>query len=224
MNEAHRASASVVSGSLAAFPPNVSPLDREDILLVNLFAQRATRDEFRSGLNINWFDNYRRKLSYLGWDATPPPNVQRRGPDRGRLVDHAMKQIEQAGSNVHAELAQEAVHALKEDAKALRTFEFSARAGDKLHFQLLPCVRHSGDHFDMVLYHMELQVARDYRASGVLFLDIGQQIQVRAQSAELVRFNLRIFRDEFKAKVLSRVTAQSRQAILDLKIRSPGNR
>ncbi|MFV3325453.1 hypothetical protein ACNFG0_03165 [Pseudomonas sp. NY15372] len=219
MSEANRISASIVSGSLAAFMPSVSPADREDILLVNLFAQRATRDEFTSGLNTNWFDNYRRKLSYLGWDATPPPNVRRRGPDRGRLVDHAVRQIEQAGSGVHAELTGQALTALENDSKAMQVFELNARVGRGLSFQLLPCVRHSGDYFDMVLYHMELNVPLDAKLQSLLFYNFNDKTQVRVQSAELIRFNLRIFRDEFKAKVQSRVTAQSRQSILDLKLR-----
>lgn len=216
MNDA--SSASVVSGSLAAFMPGVSPEDREDILLVNLFAQRDAR-RIHLWLEQQLVRQLPAQTELPGVGCHAATQCATSGPDRGRLVDHAVMQIEQAGSGVHAELTGQALNALENDPKAMRVFEINARAGSTLHFQLLPCVRHSGDYFDMVLYHMELNVPLDTRLGGVLFYSFDHKSQVRIQSAELIRFNLRIFRDEFKAKIQSRVTAQSRRSILDLKLR-----
>src|SRR5471030_2839479 len=64
--------AAVVGGSVVSFSAGMSSQDREDIYLSNLFAQMATRSAYRDGLVGNWFDYYRNKLRFLGWDSASP--------------------------------------------------------------------------------------------------------------------------------------------------------
>jgi len=217
-NQSNPAQACIVGAGLASLSSSLATQDREDILLVNFWAQKATREEFDSGLNTDWFDNYRRKLAFLGWDATTPGKLSR-GPDRGKVLDQALEQIAQAGSGEHAQLVQQSLTALQGRNDALNLFEASSRTGKRANFQLLPCVHHSSDYVDMVLYHMELELQQFEQR--FLFLSRGAEVQVKAQRAELVRFNLRIFRDQFRPKILPKLGKGYRQSMLDLPLKEP---
>lgn len=63
------APAAVVGASLVSFGQGLSPQDREDICLSNLYAQLATRSAYQDGLVGSWFNYYRNTLRYLGWDS-----------------------------------------------------------------------------------------------------------------------------------------------------------
>ncbi|GHS83784.1 hypothetical protein PAGU2196_46180 [Pseudomonas sp. PAGU 2196] len=210
--------ASVVSGSVMSFGATCPVEDREDIMLANIFAQQATRQEYASGLNLDWFSNYRRKLSFLGWDATPPPNIRRSGGDRASVVAEAVKAIEAAGSTALAEVAQKSSEVLRNNDYALKAFELNAISGSRLHFQMLPCIRHSGDFYDMVVFHSEFDMPLEFKIDGFLFLPFGLQFKNAVQSAELIRFNLRLFRNEFKAK-LANVKKNNRALIHNIPLR-----
>jgi hypothetical protein len=211
--------ANVVLNSLAVFVPGVSEEQREDVVLANLYAQRLARDEFSSGLQPKWFDNYRRKLSYLGWDAAPPPGVVLPGPARDTLVDEALAQIAKAGQQEHVDATRLALDALATDAKARRVFESNAKIGQKTTFLLLPCVRHSGAYIYMVLYHLELDTVRF--SQRLLFMSLTRDIEIKAQRVELVRFNTRLFRDTKRGIVLSRITEANRKDMLNVEFKKP---
>nr|WP_314876462.1 hypothetical protein [uncultured Pseudomonas sp.] len=214
--------ASVVAGSLAVFMPGVSTADREDILLGNLFAQLTTRDEYAEGLVTDWFGEYRRKLKFLGWDATPPPDVALPGPDRTSLKQDALALIKHYGSPDQADAMGQAMDALAADSSALNVFDVSIRRGENVHFQLLPCIRQSGDHFDMVIYHAESVVNANWKARTVL-TNWDSGFDFTRSRIELVRFNLRLFRDQHKQRVLERVQKKSRDFLRSLNLKAPGS-
>ncbi|ANC05186.1 hypothetical protein AB688_24935 [Pseudomonas putida] len=209
--------ASAAPGSLAVFLPGVSPDEREDILLGNLYAQLTTREEFGAGLVTDWFDCYRRKLKFLGWDATPAPGVILPGPDRDSLKKDAQALISQYGSAAMADATQQALEGLAQDAEALEIFSYSLRQTEKIHFQLLPCVRHSGDYFDMVIYHMEGGVTARWNI-GTLFMNQNPGLDFSKVRVELVRFNLRLFRDKYKALVRQRVYGKGGDFLRNVKL------
>lgn len=204
--------ASVVSGSLAAFLPSVGEQDREDVLLANLYAQRITREAHAQGLVQDWFGYYKNTLKFLGWDATPPPGVVVPGPSRERLMDDALGRIGLVGSPEQAQVTARALQAL--NGEALELFEHSARQQKTVNFQLLPCVRHAGNTIDMVLYHQTLAVAEG--TTGFLFARRSSAVKVVTENIELVRFNTRLFRAGKRQIVMDKVSAQDRRKLLSL--------
>ena len=206
----------VVETSLMPFAGNVDSEAREDILLVVRFAHAVATEEKAEGLNTDWFNNYRRKLSFLGWDATPPPEAQRPVALREQVIDMALQQIGQVGSAEHLKQAEHFVLGLQKDRELLKRIETRMRKSNKIQFQLMPCVRRSGDHYEMVLYQMQLLALETTKHFLFVKGDLGMTLT--GQSAELIRFNLRLFRDQFKQKVQSRVDASAHQQILDIEL------
>lgn len=215
--------ATVVAGSLAVFLPGVSAADREDILLGNLFAQVTAREEYAEGLVPDWFANYRRKLSFLGWDAAPPPGVALPGPDRVGVKLNALAQIKQYGSAALAAATGNALDALAREPQALDLFDVSMRHGTQAHLQFMPCVRHSGDYFDMVLYHMETVLGREWNARTLLYNPVNVHIDYSKSRLQLVRFNLRLFRDQHKQRVQARLQGKATHFLRNLNLTAPGS-
>ncbi|HGA2319530.1 TPA: hypothetical protein ACIRVE_004124 [Pseudomonas putida] len=206
----------VVETSLMPFAADVDSEAREDILLVVRFAHAAATQEKAEGLNTDWFNNYRRKLSFLGWDATPPPVAQRPVALRQQVIDAALQQIGQVGAAEHLTQTEHFMRGLQRDRELLKRVETRMKESNKIQFQLMPCVRRSGDHYEMVLYQMQLLALETTKHFLFVKGDLGMTLT--GQSAELIRFNLRLFRDQFKQKVLSRVASSAHQQILDIEL------
>ncbi|MBO9550990.1 hypothetical protein [Pseudomonas sp.] len=205
-----------VESSLLPFAGNVDGEAREDILLVIRFAHAAATQEQAEGLNPHWFNNYRRKLSFLGWDATPPPVFQRPVALRRQVIDMALQQIGQVGSPEHLKETERFVRGLQRDHELIKRVETRMRESNTIQFQLMPCVRRSGDYYEMVLYQMQLLALET--SKNFLFVKGDLAMTLMGQSAELIRFNLRLFRDQYKQKVQSRVASLAHQQILDIEL------
>ncbi|MDZ3993949.1 hypothetical protein [Pseudomonas sp. Teo4] len=204
----------IVESTIMPFGSNVSLDEREDILLVIRYAHLVATSESEAPLFLDWFPNFRRKLSFLGWDATPPPIVKLPGPSREQLVEKVLRGIGQVGSQEHVAETERSLWALQHDSALRLRLETRMRETDTKHIQFMPCVRRSGSYFDMVLFHLEATQLDDYL--NVLFASHGEGLGLRAQSAELIRFNLRLFRDHHHQKVEKFVTSQDRQFIAKL--------
>ncbi|WP_409295207.1 hypothetical protein [Pseudomonas sp. KCJK8670] len=206
----------VVESSIMPFSSDVSREAREDILLVVRFAHRVATEEKEEPLCLDWFTNYRRKLCFLGWDATPAPIVRHPGPSRERILERALSRIGQVGRPEHLAVAERSILALQRDPTLIKRLETRMREQNKTQIQLMPCVRRAGDVYDMVLFHMEMLELDSYK--NLLFAKGELKMALHAHSAELIRFNLRLFRDQHKQLVLSRVLSKDRQLIEDLKL------
>lgn len=222
MNEPLIAGASVVSGSLTAFLPTMSMEDQQDVILANLFAQRIARAERDSRLNMDWLTNYKRRLQFLGWDATPAPDSYVPGPQPGPLADEAVAHIAQLATQQMTLAGQQALKGLSEHDEGLDCFDTHAlsRERDTAIYQLLLCNR-VGSYIDIVLYHQQLN-ARHF-APHFLFAQRDSQLQVAAQALERVRFNIRLFRQEWRSKVLISTGRQHQNDVIHVPLTRPGN-
>lgn len=222
MNEPLVARASVVSGSLTAFLPTLSAEDQQDVILANLFAQRIARSERDSRLNMDWLSNYKRRLQFLGWDATPAPDTYVPGPQPGPLAEEAVAHIAQLATQQMTQVGQQALQGLSENGEALDCFDANAvsRERDTAIYQLLLCNR-VGSHIDIVLYHQQLN-ARHF-APHFLFAQRESHLQVEVQALERVRFNIRLFRQEWRSKVLSSTARQHLNDVLHVPLTRSGN-
>ena len=204
----------VVESSIVPFSTDVGAQAREDILEVVRFAHATATDERNQGLNLQWFTNFRRKLAFLGWDATPPPIVTNTGADRETTLKSALEQIGVTGSSEHTDSTGRIVWSLQFQREALLGLSNKMREENGVKLQLMPCVRRAGDHYDMVLRHLELLSLETTKTMS--FLKGELKLPLRAMSAELIRFNLRLFRNHYKDKVQARVNARNDQLVLDI--------
>jgi hypothetical protein len=205
MSEPQAASVSVVSGSLTAFLPTMDFEDQQDVILANLFAQRIARSERASGLNTDWLSNYKRRLQFLGWDAAPAPDA---------CVPGLTQQMANVGKH--------ALQGLSEHGEALECFEDNALSKEKdtAIYQLLLCTK-VGSYIDIVLYHQELK-ARSF-GQRFLFAKRTSDVQVTANALERVRFNIRLFRQEWRNKVMISTAQQNLKDVKAVQLIKPGN-
>lgn len=222
MSELQAASVSVVSGSLTAFLPTMDFEDQQDVILANLFAQRIARSERASGLNMDWLPNYKRRLQFLGWDATLATDACGPGLALGSLADEAVDQIAQLATQQMAIVGKHALQGLSENGKALECFEDNAlsKEKDSAIYQLLLCTR-VGSYVDIVLYHQELKARRFGRR--FLFAKRTSDVQVTANVLERVRFNIRLFRQEWRNKVMISTARQNLEDVKAVQLTRPGS-
>lgn len=222
MSEPQAASVSVVSGSLTAFLPTMDFEDQQDVILANLFAQRIARSERASGLNTDWLSNYKRRLQFLGWDAAPAPDACVPGLTPRPLAEEAVGQIAQLATQQMANVGKHALQGLSEHGEALECFEDNALSKEKdtAIYQLLLCTK-VGSYIDIVLYHQELK-ARSF-GQRFLFAKRTSDVQVTANALERVRFNIRLFRQEWRNKVMISTAQQNLKDVKAVQLTKPGN-
>lgn len=202
--------AAVVGAGLLSFLPGLTPAQRSSVKWATLIAERDTLDAHKNNLIEDWYSYYKRKLMFYGWDALPPDEVHWPGSERPGIVDSALRTISAMAGSHYATSIGLAMEGLKLNAPALLHFEQRAKEGGV--FQLLPCGPARHGYVDMVLYH-EAIIASDIKV-GFLFRERRQRV-VRA---ELVRFNTRLFDQQFRRKVESSLQAVALREIHDLDI------
>lgn len=189
--------AAVVGNALMSFFPGVDKDMRERAQTAMLFAQRATREVVESGQVSDGYDYYRQQLRFLGWDATSPR--EHFDPDLERLSarDAMLRRIGAAAGDEYSEVTRWSIDALGLVQPALLRFEQRSLASAS--FQLLPCRVTRPGYLDMVLYHETLK--REEFRDGFLY---HERTSTRVR-AELVRFNARLFEQQFGDKVRQRL-------------------
>lgn len=202
--------ATVVGAGLMSFMPGLTPAQRSSVKLAVLQAERETRFVHEQGQVQNWYSYYKNKLKFYGWDAVPPSEVHWPGNERSDIVDSALKAISAVAGSQYASSTELAMRGLKQDARALVQFE--RRTREQGVFQLLPCAPGRNGAVDMVLYYEELEQSEV--AAGFLFRKRRHQ-QVRA---ELVRFNTRLFDQQFRSKVERSLETIALREILELEL------
>lgn len=185
--------AAVVGGSLVSFIPGTSQKQREAVKLASLWAETVTLKDVAQATAEEQYRYYLRKLMYLGWDAKTAEQVHWPDPQRVVLVDQVLSKIDAVAGSVHARHMSLTFEALKKNGKPLLHFE--SRSKERAQFQLLSCAAVSSNYVDIVLYHE----AGDSSAftAGFLFRE-RQDMRV---TAELVRFNTRLFDQERRSGV-----------------------
>lgn len=218
MNDSSRQAASgkLVHSSLMSFLPEISPQAREDILLANTFAQQVAWSDYDHNIEGDWFRNYWRNLSMLGFDGKAYPGFRRPGPNRESIAAQALAHVGQAGSEAQCELARRSMQALGRDAGALRAFEIRALSKQGGRFQLLPCVLQANGAINMVMLHMEISMKQC--SWEALLLQADRQSEVTEARVEVISFHLHGFRDNYRRKVEASVNKRSLKAIRDLKL------
>jgi hypothetical protein len=202
--------ATVVGGSLVSFLPGITAQQRESIHLALLMAERVTHSDHEQGLVQDWFTYYRRRLQHLGWDAQIPEQVHWPKPDRQVITQKALQAVKQvAGESQSSNLSVALSALLSSDAPLLHLEQRSRELGL---FQLVPCAPSKPGYVDMVVYHEAGD--RSLFSNGFLSRVLNNT-KVRA---ELVRFNVRLFQQEFEAKVRSNVERVMQKEIIKLKL------
>lgn len=183
----------VVGASLVSFIPGVSLEQRQAVKLASLWAETVTLQDMGKEPQQEQYDYYRKKLMYLGWDATSAEEVHWPDPQRPRIVDQALSKIDAVAGAQHSSCMALAFEALKRNGKPLLHFE--SRSRDRAQFQLLSCAPVSGNYVDIVVYHEAGNTA--VFTNGFLFRE-RRNMRV---AAELVRFNTRLFNQERRSSV-----------------------
>ncbi|WP_327439555.1 hypothetical protein [Pseudomonas donghuensis] len=202
--------AAVVGASLMSFMPGLSPGQRSSVQLAILQAEQETRFVHEQGQVEDWYSYYKNKLKFYGWDAVPPSEVHWPGQERSGIVDGALKAISAIAGDDYALSTERAMQGLKRNARALLQFEQRTRQQGV--FQLLPCAPASNGSVDMVLYHELVDVSE--LSAGFLY----RQRRQKLLRAELVRFNTRLFDQQFRSKVQRSLQSVALREILDLKV------
>lgn len=200
----------VVGAGLLSFFPGLSAQQRDSVKWAALIAERETFDAHHNKLIDDWYSYYKRKLMFYGWDAVPPGEVHWPSDERPVIVDNALRMISATAGSEFATSIGLAMQGLKRNGPALLHFEQRAQEGGV--FQLLPCAPAKNGYVDMVLYHESI-VAADIKA-GFLFRERRQ----RVVKAELVRFNTRLFDQQFRRKVERSLETVALREIRDLQI------
>lgn len=204
----------LVHSSVLVFLPGVCPQARSDILLANAFAQQVAWGDLQDGLEPDWFRNYWRNFAALGFDGTLAPAGRRPGPDRGSLAAQAVEHISQASSPRLAEAADQALDALRRDDSALKLFSAHSVVGNQARVQLLPCAQQSNGFIDMVLLHMDISMKKS--TSDFLFMGASNGVSVRDLRLEVIHFNLRGFREDYRRRAEASVARTAERVIRDL--------
>lgn len=200
------ASGSVVGNSLVSFMSGMTPATRENVQLALLFAEKATTDVIREGSTIDPYTHYRNQLKYLGWDIQLPLERDDRAARR-TVVESALAAIDVAGPGFR-DSTQWAVNALHDNRAAL--FHFEQRSFESQTFRLIPCQSVSAYHVNLVLYQQGL--AKEQLRSGFLSRE-RVVVEVRA---ELVRFDVGVFENDFKSRVLRSLRSGFEKRIIAL--------
>lgn len=200
--------AAVVGNALMSFFPDVDKDMRERVQTAMLFAQRATREVVDKGQVSDGYDYYRQQLKFLGWDATSPrepfdPDLERRS-----VREAMLGRIGAAAGPEYSEITRWSIDALGLVQPAL--FRFEQCSLESTSFQLLPCRVTRPGYVDMVLYHEVLN--RQELGNGFLYRE-RTSLRVRA---ELVRFNARLFQQQFGDKVRQRLLKALQEEIHEL--------
>lgn len=189
--------ASVVGNALMSFFPEVDAQMREQAQTAMLFAQRATRDVVASGQVRDGYDYYLQQLKFLGWDATSPREPFAPDRERRKVLDEMLARIGASADEAFSDVTRWSLDALELNQPAL--FRFEQCSLQQASFQLLPCRVNRPGYLDMVLYHETLE--REERLAGFLY----RERVVTGARAELVRFNARLFEQQFGERVRQRL-------------------
>lgn len=200
----------MVGSSVVSFMPQIDRAQRESIMLALLMAELTTAQVYKEGLVTDWYDYYRRQLKFYGWDALTAQQVHWPDEQRARIRDKALQVIGEAAGERHVETMRLAYTGLHDAPPTLLQFERSAIEHGS--FRLLPCGPSSDGRIDMVLYHETLTA--QHRTAGFLFRE-RRDTRVKA---ELVRFDVRVFDQEYRAKVARSLAAQQTRQIHELRL------
>ncbi|AMZ72839.1 MULTISPECIES: hypothetical protein [Pseudomonas] len=206
------APAAVVGASLVSFGQGLSPQDREDICLSNLYAQLATRSAYQDGLVGSWFNYYRNTLRYLGWDSARPLRPGQAG--EGSMAESVARQISQSFDERFARSATDSIGALKRHPNALEAFERASLQHDSAFFQVVPCLPKSPGRIEVALYHKQFSIRKTL--STFLFWPIEEVVQTSHEEMAVVTFNT-LHYSMFREKVLRAVIAETTRNIHALK-------
>ncbi|WP_313646134.1 hypothetical protein [Pseudomonas sp.] len=201
-------SASVVGGSLVSFLPGITEQQRDAVQLAVLLSERITRRDHADGLVDDWYSYYRRRLQYLGWDALASEQVHWPKPQRKAITDKALESVGKVAGEQHARSLAVALPKLMSTEMPLRHME--QRTRELGLFQLVPCAPSKQGYVDVVIYH---EAGNRASFSAGFLSSTLEKTQVRA---ELVRFNVRLFQQEFEAKVRRNLESVMRQEIFAL--------
>ncbi|WP_136478341.1 hypothetical protein [Pseudomonas sp. DG56-2] len=202
--------AAVIGAGLVSFMADVSLAQRSSVKLALLQAEQETRFAFEHGLITDWYGFYKNKLKFYGWDALPASEVHWPDNERSEIVDKALLAISAVAGSQYARGMQLAMHGLNLNTTA--RLQFEQRTREQGVFQLLPCAPARNGCVDMVVYHEALEQSQ--LCAGFLFRERTHQ----RVKAELVRFNVRLFEQQFRAKVEKSLEAVALREIIELQI------
>lgn len=198
----------VVGSSLVAFLPGITAQQRSAVQLAALMAERVTRSDHDAGLVSDWFSHYRRQLQFYGWDALSAERERWSDFDRPGVVGAALKRIGAMAGEHYASAMGLTMRSLADNDWALLNFE--QRTRERGVFQLLPCAPSTPGYVDLVLYREACDI--EQITTGFLF----RSRQTLRVQGEVVRFNTRLFDQEFRARVEERLANIARQQIFTL--------
>lgn len=211
LDEASRAA--VVGGSIVSFDEGLSLQDREDIYLSNLYAQLATRSAYKDGLVGNWFDYYKNKLRYLGWDSARP--VSPAQPGQGLMADSVSQQISGSFGASYSRQASQAMGALRRSPDALELFERTSLLRNTGFFQVIPCAAKSPGRIEIALYHKQFRTRRT--VSRFLFRPMEEVVESSVEETAIVSFST-LHYATFRQKVAAAVIAETTRHLHELEL------
>lgn len=211
LDEASRAA--VVGGSIVSFDEGLSLQDREDIYLSNLYAQLATRSAYKDGLVGNWFDYYKNKLRYLGWDSARPVSAGQAG--QGLMADSVSQQIARSFGAGYSRQASQAIATLGRSPAALELFERTSLQRNTGFFQVIPCAAKSRGKVEIALYHKQFRTRRT--VSGFLFWPMEEVVESSVEEMAVVTFST-LHYATFRQKVAAAVIAETTRHLHELEI------
>ncbi|WP_249410668.1 hypothetical protein [Pseudomonas sp. St316] len=168
----------------------------------NLYAQLATRSAYKDGLVGNWFDYYRNKLRYLGWDSARPVSAGQAG--QGLMADSVLRQVSRSFDQRFSRQARQALGTLRQSPDALEVFERTSLLRDMGFFQVIPCTAKSAGRIEIGLYHKQFRTRRT--VSGFLFWPIEEVVENSLEEMAVVTFSTlhyAAFREKVAAAVMS---------------------
>ncbi|WLG95249.1 hypothetical protein [Pseudomonas sp. FP198] len=200
--------AAVVGSSIVSFERGLSPQDREDIYLSNLYAQLATRSAYRDGLVGNWFDYYKNKLRFLGWDTARPVRLMEAG--QGLMADSVSRQLSLSLAGRFSQQASQALGALENSPDAIEIFEGASLRRDRGFFQVIPCVLKSPGKIEIALYHKQFSTRRT--VSKFLFWPMEEVVATSLEQMALITFST-LHYGTFRKKVAAAVLDETARNI-----------
>lgn len=210
MTEEH---AAVVGSGVISFLPGVAAKDRESLMLATLFAQRFAMSEYQNNFIEDWFSFYKNQLRFLGGDATPASEAYQADLHRQELIENALKLVGITAGEPYADSTRRTLAALQNDEKALSLLEHHSQKCLSKSFQVIPCLQQVEGRVDMVIFHQALE----YQENKLSFLFNSTSLAVSSKVA-LVRFNTRMFDQEFRAKLLSKLSTSLGKDIRALQV------
>lgn len=199
-----------VVGNCLVTIPGGNAQQRSAVHMALSMAQAQTRAEYETNPGLDWYSAYCNKLRFLGWDPVTPERIHWPDENRVQIVDTALQTIGAKGGDYYAVTTGMAFDQLNRDAGALLHFE--QRSREEHRFQLVPCARVKGGYVDMVIYHEECEISQ--LSAGFLY----RERKVRKARATLVRFNPRLFDQEYRGKVEQALQNRFAQYIRDVEI------